>query len=116
MGVYCPDVDWCDVSCSMLHPLLGSGVLVEQVQVRLPANGDNTAEDASVLDWHVGEAESRHCGPDLAAVPPTCWHGVADALDDFGEGCTREERLHAEEVRVEQRGEECLVYEDLAYC
>lgn len=115
MGVYCHHVDWCDVACSMQHLFLGSGLLVEQVEVCLPANGDNTTEDAPVLDRHVGEAEGRHCWPDLAAVPPTCWHGVADALDDFGEGCAGKEGLHAEKVRVEQRGKECLVYEDLVY-
>lgn len=113
IGVDSHDVGWCNVSCSTLQLLLGSGLLVKEVQICLPANGNDTAKNASVLDRHVGEAEGGDCRPDLAAVPPAGGHGVFDALDNLGKGATRKERLHAEEVGIEQWGEECLVDEDL---
>lgn len=113
MGMDSHDVGWCNVSCSTLHLFLGSGLLVKQVQIRLPANGNDTAKDAPVLDGHVGEAEGGDCRPDLAAVPPAGGHGILDAFDDFREGAAGKECLHAEEVGIEQRGEESLVDEDL---
>lgn len=102
MSMHRADTEWCNVATGRtLQFLYSSSLLVEQVEIRLPADCHDTAEDAAVLNGHVGEAKGRDCGPDFAAVPPASGHCVADALDDFGKGAAGEEGLHAEEVRVE---------------
>jgi hypothetical protein len=92
---------------------LRSSPLVQQTQVRLPADRNHTSEDTPVLYGDIGETERRYDGPQLAAINPACRHGMLDTCYDFVEGSAREQRLHAKEVRVEDWREENLIDNNL---
>lgn len=97
----------------VLDMLLRSRSLVQQTQVCLPADRNDAAKDASVLDRDICEAECGDCRPELAAVDPACGYGVPNSLYDFVERSAGEEGLHAEEIRVEDWREKDLVHHDL---
>jgi hypothetical protein len=89
----------------VLCPFLSGSSLVQQTQICLPTNRNNASKDAPVLYGYICETKSRDCGPHLAGVNPACGYGVLNAFNDFGERRAREQRVHAEEVGVEERSE-----------
>jgi hypothetical protein len=70
--------------CSLLRVFLRSGSLVQQTQVCLPADRNNSSKYAPVLYGYVRETECRDRWPDFAAIDPARGYGVLYALDNFG--------------------------------
>lgn len=97
----------------MFFPFQCSCSLVQQAQVCLPPDSDDAAKYAPVLYGYVCKTECRNDGPEFATVDAARGHRVLDALDDLGESCAAEQGLHAEEVRIEDGGEEGLIYANL---
>lgn len=93
--------------------LLGLGGAVEEAEVGLPADGDDAGEDAAELERDEGEAEGGDGGPELERVDHAGGHRLLDALDGLGGRVARQQRLHAEEVAVEDGREADLVDGDL---
>nr|POF04707.1 hypothetical protein CFP56_73825 [Quercus suber] len=96
-----------------LPALLLLGLFVQPAEVGLPEDGDDAGEDAAVLGRDEGEVECGDDGPDLPGVHPADGDGVADAALRLLPGRAGQQALHAEEVRVEERGEEGLVDDHL---
>ncbi|PFH55196.1 hypothetical protein XA68_10461 [Ophiocordyceps unilateralis] len=86
--------------------------LVEVTQIGLPTDGDDAGEDATKLERQEDEAESHDGGPNLERVEPADGDGVAQALQSGGGALAREEDVSAEEVAVEEWGEEELIDDD----
>ena len=78
----------------------------------MPAHRHNACEEGSILRRDVRKLESSDCGPKLAAVDEAGRYGSLDSLPRAGKAVTREQGLHAEEVAVEDRGEDDLVDDD----
>lgn len=88
-------------------PILGPPI--QEAQIRLPPNRDHTRKQRPVLHRDEREAECRHGRPELARVDKAHGDRDPDALHDILPALAREKGLHAEEVRVEDRGEAELV-------
>lgn len=91
----------------------GLGLPVQEAEVGLPADGDDAGEQGAVLEREVGEADGRDRGPDLARVDDADGHGGAHAVPRLRQRVARQQRLPAEEVRVEDGREDGLVDGDL---
>jgi len=67
-----------------------------------------------MLHRHKCERKGRYKGPESTAHQPRLGHGIVDSLEHSLRLWLfqREERLHAKEVRVEERGECELIYDD----
>jgi hypothetical protein len=93
--------------------LLGRRPLIQQTQIRLPPNRNNTRKNAPILLRYIRKAKCRNSRPHFTTIDPARRHRILYALDDLWESCAGEQGLHAEEVRVEEGREEGLVYYDL---
>jgi hypothetical protein len=70
---------------SLLRILLCSSSLVQQTEICLPSDRNNTSEYASVLYGYVRETECRDGWPHFAAVDPARGYGVLYAFDNLGD-------------------------------
>lgn len=61
---------------------------------------------------HKREAKRRDRRPELARIDPADGHGAADMIPRLAQRVAGEQRLHAEEVAVEEGGEDDLVDDD----
>ena len=82
------------------------GDLVQPAEIRLPADGDNAREHAAELGRDVHEAECRDGGPEFAAVDETRGESYLQTLECLSQSSACEERVEAEEVGVEDGGED----------
>lgn len=81
---------------------------VNKGQIGLPADGDDTSEDAAVLNGYKGKAEGSDGWPEAAGHGDAGGDSDGDAIEDLARGAARQGGLHPEEVGVECRGEEDL--------
>ncbi len=88
------------------------GSKIQQGQIALPAYSHNPCEEGSVLRQNVCKVESRDRRPKLATVDETSRHGPLDPLPCVGKAIAGEQRLHAEEIAVENGSEDDLVDDD----
>jgi len=69
-----------------------------------------TCKKRPILRLYIRKTERRHRWPDLAAVNETRRDGPLKPLPDLYQCVAREERLHAEEVAVEDGCEDDLIH------
>lgn len=96
----------------LLDPNLPGRILIQPAQICLPSHSDDAKKQRPELRPHVDETERADCGPEFEAVDDACRHGFLQPLQRVGYSGAGEERLHAEEVGVEDRGEGHLLDED----
>jgi len=98
-------------SCRLL---LQHSSLIQYSEVRLPEYGHTAREDTPMLHRHECKRERRHKRPKSTAHQPRLRYGIVHSLEHrlWLRCFQREERLHAEEVCVEERSEGELVYDD----
>ncbi len=96
-----------------LPPLLFiRGSKIQQGQIALPAHSHNPCEEGSVLRQNICKVESGDRRPKLATVDETSRHGPLDPLPGVEKAIAGKQRLHAEEVAVENGSEDDLVDDD----
>lgn len=91
---------------------LPRSLLIQPTQISLPAHGNAPREHVPELRRDIHEAERRDHGPELGAVDDTPGQGDFEAFKGFLERGAREQGVDAEEVGVEERGEDGLLDED----
>lgn len=89
--------------------------LVQPAEIRLPPDGNNPDKQAAELRRHVDEVDRLDDGPDLEAVLQAVGEGVFQSLHGIAERAPAEQRVHAEEVRVEDGREGALLEADLGH-
>lgn len=89
--------------------------LVQPAEIRLPPDGNNPDKQAAELRRHVDEVDGLDDGPDLDAVLEAVGEGVFQSLHGIAERAPAEQRVHAEEVRVEDGREGALLEADLGH-
>jgi len=98
---------------SLPHLLCSLRLHIQPRQISLPTNRHDTRKHAPVLRRNEAETKRRNSRPHLPAVPPRSRHRIDDALFRLSKRRARQQALHAEEVSVEHRREECLVHDNL---
>jgi len=83
--------------------------LVQNRQVRLPPDRNDSCEQASQFHPHKCEAECRNSWPQFPAVLPAPRHSILHSFYNVLPTCARQQALHAEEVGVEYGCEDNLV-------
>lgn len=78
----------------------------------MPADGDDTGEDAPERRRHVHEAKGRDSRPELDTIRYTDGQSDLQALIRLFQGCASEKRMYTEEVRIENGCEDSLLYGD----
>lgn len=91
---------------------LPSSLQIQPVQIGLPANRNAPRKDVPELRRHVHEAERSNNRPELNAVFDTNRESLLHPLPRLLERRTSKKRVHAKEVRVEDRSETRLLHDD----
>lgn len=85
---------------------------IQITKIRLPPNGNEPSKNTPVLRGYESKAERSNRWPKFARIEHRDRHRSLYPIPHFRQRVTREERLHAEEIGVEDRGEAYLVYCD----
>lgn len=111
------------MKCTSTRPLCRSkrlssrnllrSLLVQPAQIGLPADRNTPGEYIPELCRHVHKAERGDSRPELNAVLDTNGEGLLQSLPGLVERRTSEKRVHTKEVRIEDRCEARLLYNNL---
>lgn len=85
---------------------------IQKTEIPLPGDSKDARKHKAILRHDEPKTECRNSRPQFQRVDYAGWHGSLDACDDSVGTFTRQHRLHAEEVGIEDWCEDSLVDSD----